>query len=66
MNYMSSVDHLRILLIFHSRMRGSESSPSKRLMYLVMFLLALAIAKVTRARSTNLRSFLSGFYDLAA
>jgi hypothetical protein len=35
-------------------------------MYLSKFLLALAIAKVTLALSTNFLSFLSGFSDFAA
>jgi hypothetical protein len=58
--------HFNIRFIFHYKMFFKLFYPSNNPIYLYMFLFALAIAYVTRALSTNLRSFLSAFSDLAA
>ena len=59
-------NHFKIRLIFHSKTRRRLSSPSKRPIYLSIFLLAFEMANVTLALSTSFRSFLSGFSDFAA
>ena len=58
--------HFKTRLIFQSSTFRRLFSPSKSPMYFSIFLLAFAIAYVTLALSTSLRSFLSGFSLLAA